>query len=78
MMSLPVWLPAPIFWVSVSGGGFYVHEGCLCPGGLCLGVSVRETPYGEEQAVCILVECILVALLICIEITYNLQEILLL
>ena len=67
MMSLPVWLPGPMFlpgracpgggsmllftvpdWVSVHGG--------LCLGGLCQG----DHLYGEEPAVSILLECILV------------------
>ena len=56
--------------VSVQGVSLF---GGLCPGGLCPGVyvqgeslclgrvSVRETPtYGNVQAVCILLECILV------------------
>ena len=63
MMSLPVWLPGPMFprkgGLSLSGGS--LSRGCLCQGG-----SVRETPlqtetpfYSEERAVRILLECFL-------------------
>ena len=66
MMSLPVWLPGAMFlpgglWSNVS------IKGSL--GVLCLGGVVREKPpppedrdppYGEERAVHILLECILV------------------
>ena len=46
----------------------FMEEGGLCPGGLCArgGVSVQgglcqgDPPYGKEQAVRILLECILV------------------
>ena len=45
----------------LSRGSLSRGEG-LCPGGsLSIGVSARETPlYGNEQAVHILLECILV------------------
>ena len=46
--------------VSVQVGGS-LSRGSLTQEGLCLGVSVRETPqYGNEWAVHILLECILV------------------
>ena len=54
MMSLPVWLPGPMFlpWVSIPGPMFLpggegslsrgsLSRGGFCPGGLCLGVSVQ-------------------------------------
>ena len=46
-------------------GGLSPGEGGLCPGvsvwgSLSRGVSVRETPYGNERALRILLECILV------------------
>ena len=63
--------------VYVQGG---LYSGCLCPGDLCLGVSIQEdslsgrppcpletpsdrdpsSPYGNERALRILLECILV------------------
>ena len=63
MMSLPFWLPGPMFLggVSISGPMFL-------PGGLCLWSHVptggttpyRDLPYGKERMVYILLECILV------------------
>ena len=55
-------------WGSVSGGGEFCSEGCLCPGRfLSRGSSVRggglcqgDTPYSKERAVRILLKCILV------------------
>ena len=65
MMSLHVWLSGPMFFPGdLSGPMFFI-------GGLCLGVSLTETPctetpldwdhpYGKERMVHILLECILV------------------
>ena len=75
MMSLPVWLLGSMFLlegsvfgpmfvprgVSVQGGSLS-REG-LCPEArrLCQGDPPTETPlYGEQWAVCILLECVLV------------------
>ena len=56
MMSLPVWLPGPMFlleglclWCHVPPRGVFV----LCP-------PDRDPTYGEERAVRILLECFLV------------------
>ena len=77
MMSLPVWLPGPMFLPGVSVSGPMFLPGDLCPEGtlpegsvrgLCSGGLVRETtqtetpPYGEERTVHILLECILIIL----------------
>ena len=53
MMSLPVWLPGPVF---LSG------EGGLCPEGLCQGDPSRQRLplYTEEWTVRILLECFFV------------------
>ena len=51
MMSLPVWLPGPMFFSGGLPGPMFLPGGSLssgslsrvlCLGGLCLGVSVRE------------------------------------
>ena len=49
----------------LSGGGGlcsggFLSEGDLCPGGLLGRPPDRDPPYGNEQAVRILLECILV------------------
>ena len=80
MMSLPVWLPGPMFlWeggylpgpMFFLGGspskGVSVQWGTLSGGGsVWEGLSGRpprtDPPYGEERAVCILLECFLVIL----------------
>ena len=52
-------------FLSGGGGVLSIGEG-LCPGGVSVqGVSVREAPppYGNMQAVRILLECILVSLI---------------
>ena len=65
MMSLPIWLSGPMFLlgrgVSVQGD-LYRGEGSLSREFLSWGVSIRRTPhlYGEEQVICILLECFLV------------------
>ena len=78
MVSLPVWLPGPMFglWgslsrgvsvqegVSVQGGSLsrvVSVQGVLCPGRL--PPPDRDSLYGEERAVRILLECILVFIL---------------
>ena len=71
-MSLPVWLPGPMFLlgVYVSGPMFFRGISVQWDVSVC-GVSVWEggredpldrnpLPYSEERAVCILLECILV------------------
>ena len=65
-MSLPVWLPSPMFLLgeSLSRGGGLCPEECLSRGGLCPGglpdrPSDRDPPYGQERAVRILLECFL-------------------
>ena len=59
MMSLPVWLPGPMFLLG-EGSVFLVRrisvQGRLCWGGLFM----QRSPYGKERAVHILRECILV------------------
>ena len=61
MMSLPVWLPGPMFlgwvggWVGGWGGGvlcLWSHVPMFLPGGrgsLSRGVSVRETPHPRTE-----------------------------
>ena len=65
MMSVPVWLPGPMFLPaggSLSRGS--VSKGSLSRGvsvqrGLCPEVSLsRRRPYGKERAVRILLECL--------------------
>ena len=52
----------------VSVGGVSVHGWSLSGGGLCQGTPPRETPlYGNEQAVRILLECILVIVSTCVD-----------
>ena len=51
MMSLPVWLPGPMFFLGVHvSGPMFLPGGGLCPGGsLCLGVfSVQRSLSGRE------------------------------
>ena len=70
MMSLPVWLPGPMFLLGVS-----VSRSMFLLGGLCLGglpdrdspgqrppwTETTRPPYGKERAVRILLERILVS-----------------
>ena len=74
MMSLPIWLPGPMFFLEGLSPWSHVRSsrglclgglclGGLCPGGLCpQGGLCRETPNPEskKQAIRILLECILV------------------
>ena len=72
MMSLPVWLPGPMFSLGVLCPWSHVPLGGLCPGvsvwrslcsgGVCPGgVSVeRHPPESKKQTVRILLECFLV------------------
>ena len=62
-MSLPVWLPGPMFLsMGVSVQRRVSVQDDLCPGE-CLS---RGTPqYSKERGVCILLECILVSFLDC-------------
>ena len=58
MMSLPVWLPSPMFlW---GGGGFSVPGPMSLGEGVCPGVSLGKPPESEKRAVRILLECFLV------------------
>ena len=64
MMSLPIWLPGPMFLlvgVSVNGSMFLPRG--LCPGGSLSGrpPGQRLPLYSKERAVRILLECFLVS-----------------
>ena len=70
MMSLPVWLPGPMFLLGVSVSGPMFHLGGLPEQRHPHGQRPipldrdpppdREPPYGKERVVRILLECILV------------------
>ena len=69
MMTLPFWLPGPMFLLGVSvQGGLCPEGGSLSRRGVSVwrglypgGVSVQGYPsYGKERAVRLLLECILV------------------
>ena len=67
MMSLPVWLPGPMFlleglclWSHVPSGGSLSLVPCSFWGVSVLRPPDRDPTYGEERAVRILLECFLV------------------
>ena len=56
MMSLPVWLPGPMFLLGVSVSAVMFLPGDLCPGGLCPGVSAWGFSYWEvsiQEGLCL-------------------------
>ena len=60
MMSLPVWLPGPMFLPGVFVPGLMFFLGVSDQRGLCPGGLYRETPQSEKRVVDILLECFLV------------------